>query len=70
VDAGGARSLSPVVPLASLACAATAFVAAALGTVWLAPELAGHHYHPRLLALTLRSARWPSRRRSAGCSTT
>jgi hypothetical protein len=27
-------------------------VAAATGTAWLTPELAGHYYHPRLLALT------------------
>ena len=25
---------------------------AALGVVWLAPELAGHYYHPRVVALT------------------
>jgi hypothetical protein len=40
------------VPLGYLACAATAFLAAALAVGWLAPELAGHYYHPRLLALT------------------
>ena len=44
--------LSPLVPLAYLACAAVALVAAATGTAWLAPELASHYYHPRLLALT------------------
>jgi hypothetical protein len=43
---------SPLVPLAYLACAGLAFVGAATGVVWLAPELAGHYYHPRLLALT------------------
>jgi len=43
---------SPLVPLAYLVCAAVAFVAAATGTAWLAPELAGHYYQPRLLALT------------------
>jgi len=43
---------SPLLPLAYLVCAAVAFVAAATGTAWLAPELAGHYYHPRLLALT------------------
>jgi hypothetical protein len=44
--------LSPLVPLGYLVCAAVAFLAATMGTVWLAPELAGHYYHPRLLALT------------------
>ena len=44
--------LSPLVPLAYLVCAAVAFLAAALGVAWLGPELAGHYYHPRLLALT------------------
>ncbi|HEX6081946.1 MAG TPA: hypothetical protein VF197_20105 [Methylomirabilota bacterium] len=43
---------SVLVPLAYLLCAAVAFVAAATGTAWLAPELAGHYYHPRLVALT------------------
>jgi hypothetical protein len=43
---------SPLVPLAYLTCAAVAFVAAALGIGWLASDLAGHYYHPRLLALT------------------
>jgi hypothetical protein len=31
--------------------AAAAFVVAAAGLVWLAPEMAGHYYHPRLMAL-------------------
>jgi hypothetical protein len=44
--------LSPLVPLAYLVCAAVAFLAASLSVSWLAPELAGHYYHPRLLALT------------------
>ena len=44
--------LSPLVPLAYLVCAAFAFLVAALGVAWLGPELAGHYYHPRLLALT------------------
>jgi hypothetical protein len=44
--------LSPLVPLAYLVCAAVAFVAACQSVSWLAPELAGHYYHPRLLALT------------------
>jgi hypothetical protein len=44
--------LSPLVPLGYLVCAAVAFLAAAIGTAWLAPELGSHYYHPRLLALT------------------
>jgi hypothetical protein len=40
------------VPLAFLTCAAGAFVVASTGVAWLAPELAGYYYHPRLLALT------------------
>ena len=52
VQPGPASSPSPLIPLGYLTCAAVAFLAAALGTVWLAPELAGHYYHPRLLALT------------------
>ncbi|HUP37403.1 MAG TPA: hypothetical protein VNC82_18380 [Candidatus Limnocylindria bacterium] len=47
-----AGGLSPLVPLAYLTCAAFAFVVAALGVAWLGPELAGHYYHPLLLALT------------------
>ena len=43
---------SPLVPLGYLLCAAAAFLAASLGVAWLGPELAGHYYHPRLLALT------------------
>jgi hypothetical protein len=43
---------SPLVPLAYLICAAAAFVVASLSVAWLAPELTGHYYHPRLLALT------------------
>jgi hypothetical protein len=46
------RGPSPMVPLSYLVCAATAFVAASLGVAWLGSELAGHYYHPRLLALT------------------
>jgi hypothetical protein len=49
---GAGGGPSPLVPLGYLLCAAVAFVAAAIGVVWLAPELAGHYYHPRLLALT------------------
>ncbi len=43
---------APEVPLRYLAAAAGAFVLSALGVLWLAPELAGHYYHPRILALT------------------
>jgi hypothetical protein len=39
------------VPLRYLLTAAGAFVLAALGVLWLAPELAGHYYHPRVVAL-------------------
>lgn len=41
-----------MVPLAYLLVAAASFVTATLGVVWLAPELTGHYYHPRVLALT------------------
>ena len=47
-----ASGLSPIIPLAYLVCAAVAILAASLSVSWLAPELAGHYYHPRLLALT------------------
>ena len=43
---------SPTLPLRFLATAALAYVLAAFGVVALAPELAGHYYHARLLALT------------------
>ena len=46
------NGLSPLVPLAYLVCAAVAFLAAFQSVSWLAPELAGHYYHPQLLALT------------------
>ena len=49
--AGGDRAPSATLPLRYLVAAATAFVLAALGVVWLAPELAGHYYHPRVFAL-------------------
>jgi hypothetical protein len=45
------RSPSPLVPLAYLVTAATAFVLAAVAVPWLAPALAGHYYQPRVLAL-------------------
>jgi hypothetical protein len=47
-----ARGPSALLPLWYLGAATAAFVIAAAGLVWLAPELAGHYYHPRLLALT------------------
>lgn len=43
---------SPLIPLTYLLCAAVAFLVATAGVVWLAPEMAGHYYHPRLIALT------------------
>src|SRR5215467_10130629 len=46
------RGISPLIPLGYLTCAAAVFLAATAGIVWLAPDLAGHYYHPRVLALT------------------
>ena len=46
------RGPAPDVPLRYLLAAAAAFVLAATGVVWLAPDLAGHYYHPRIVALT------------------
>src|SRR5499427_2109214 len=46
------RGISPLIPVGYLTCAAAAFLAAAAAIVWLAPDLAGHYYHPRVLALT------------------
>ena len=46
------RASSVTLPLAYLATAATAFVLAALTLPGLGATLAGHYYHPRLLALT------------------
>jgi hypothetical protein len=43
---------SPTLPLRYLAFAAGAYVLAAFGVMWVAPELTGHYYQPRLLALT------------------
>jgi hypothetical protein len=40
------------VPLRYLVASAAAFILTALGVVWLGPELAGHYYHPRVVALT------------------
>ena len=46
----GARP-SVTLPLAYVTTAALAFVLAAAAVPWLAPELAGHYYQPRILAL-------------------
>ncbi len=43
---------APDVPLRYLVVAAGAFVLAAVGVLWLAPEMAGHYYHPHIVALT------------------
>lgn len=51
IGAGGARA-SAALPLAWLVTAATAFVAAAGALPFFAPALAGHYYHPVVLALT------------------
>ncbi len=45
------RAPSVSLPLAYLTASASAFVLAALALPWLGDELAGHYYHPRLLAL-------------------
>jgi hypothetical protein len=52
IAAPAAGAPSPTLPLRFLAAAALAYVLAAFGVVALAPELAGHYYHARLLALT------------------
>ena len=49
---GRARGPDVRLPLAYLATAAAAFVVAATAVPWLASELSGHYYHPRVLALT------------------
>jgi hypothetical protein len=49
---GRARAPDARLPLAYLATVATAFVVAAAAVPWLATELSGHYYHPRVLALT------------------
>lgn len=48
----GRRAPSATLPLSYLVTAVVAYLVAALATPWLAPELAGHYYHPRVLALT------------------
>ena len=44
--------MRPLLPLTYLLCAAAAFLLGSAGVMWVAPELSGHYYHPRLLALT------------------
>lgn len=46
------RGPAPTLPLRYLIAAATAFFLASAGVPWLASELAGHYYHPRIVALT------------------
>ena len=46
------RTPSPMLPLGFLATAAVAFGLAGLALPWVAEELIGHYYHPRILALT------------------
>jgi hypothetical protein len=46
------RGPSVLLPLGYLVAAAGAFLLAALSLPWLAPELAGHYYQPRIFALT------------------
>jgi hypothetical protein len=46
------RAPAADLPLMYLVAAAVAFIVAALAVPWLASELAGHYYHPRVLALT------------------
>lgn len=52
MTATAARAPSPIVPLGFLIVAALAFVLAGLALPWLAGDLAGHYYNPRILALT------------------
>jgi hypothetical protein len=52
VTAKASRAPSPALPLGFLAVAALAFVIAGCALPWLAVELTGHYYHPRILALT------------------
>jgi hypothetical protein len=54
VNATPPRAAGPAtvdVPLRYLVAAVIAFALAAPGVVWLAPELTGHYYHPRIVAL-------------------
>lgn len=50
--APASKTPSPTVPLSYLVTAVAAFVLACAAVPFLAPELAGHYYHPRLAALT------------------
>jgi hypothetical protein len=52
MSAAAARRPSALLPLVHLLTAAVAFIAAAVALPWLAVDLAGHYYHPRVLALT------------------
>ena len=49
---GAGRAPSPTLPLSYLVTAVAAFVLACVAVPALAPELAGHYYHPRIAALT------------------
>src|SRR5262245_60340507 len=54
MNATHSRAAGPAsvdVPLRYLLAAVIAFVLAAPGVVWFAPELTGHYYHPRIVAL-------------------
>ncbi len=46
------RGPAPTLPLRYLVASATAFFLASASMPWLASELAGHYYHPRIVALT------------------
>jgi len=48
----GGRPPSVLLPLGYLGTAAGAFLLAALALPWMAADLAGHYYHPHVLALT------------------
>ena len=52
MSATASRAPSPLLPLGFLAVATVAFLLAGLALPWIADELAGHYYHPRILALT------------------
>jgi hypothetical protein len=47
-----ARRASTMVPLRFFVAAVVAYIGAAFAVAWLAPELSGHYYQPRILALT------------------
>jgi hypothetical protein len=52
MSARPSRAPSPTLPLGFLGVAVLAFVLAGVALPWLASDLTGHYYHPRLLALT------------------